>query len=249
MTYNFTVSPDFNPVHLSGWFIFNTWLQKSLGEGIHLELYNDTTKLRQAIADDAIDLIYVNPYEATVLVREKGFIPVAAPAQASDEAIVAVRADSPVQQVEQLSAGVRIAATADPDVHRMSMIMLEPADLSAGNVEFVQRDTYVQVAKELIQGQADLGFFLAETYNDLSSMIRQQLRPLLASQIRTIHHVLLIGPRFSQRRDDLQKILVAMTEDAKGKGVLDSLALRGWQPLEQEDMEFMIDLMDTLDSD
>lgn len=249
MTYNFTVSPDFNPVHLSGWFIFNTWLQRRLGEGIHLALYNDTTNLRQAIAADTIDLIYVNPYEATVLVREKGFVPVAAPAQSADEAIVAVRADSPVQQVEQLSAGIRIAATANPDVHRMSMIMLEPADLHADNVQFVSRDTYVQVAKELILGQADVGFFLAETYNDLSGVIRQQLRPLLASQIRTIHHVLLIGPRFAPRREEIQQALVTMADDAKGKGVLDSLGLRGWVPLEQEDMEFMIDLMDTLESD
>ena len=33
MTYNFTISPDFSPDHISGWYIFNTWLQKRLGLG------------------------------------------------------------------------------------------------------------------------------------------------------------------------------------------------------------------------
>lgn len=247
MTYNFTVSPDFNPTHLSGWFIFNTWLQRTLGEGIHLELYNDTQALRQTIANDGVDLIYANPFEATTLVRDKGFVSVASPAETSDEAIIAVQAESSINQVEQLQPGARIAATADPDVRRMSMIMLEPADLQADNVLISQRDTYVQVAKDLIQGNADIGFFLAETYHDLSRTIQQQLRPLVSSQIRTIRHVLLVGPRLAHRREDIQKAVLSMASDSKGEGVLSSLSMRGWEAVEPEDMEFMIDLMDTLE--
>ena len=58
MPYNFTVSPDFNPSYLSGWFIFNTWLQRQTGEAIHLELYDDFESQRQAIAEDKFDLYY-----------------------------------------------------------------------------------------------------------------------------------------------------------------------------------------------
>ena len=45
---------------------------------------------------------------------------------------------------------------------------------------------------------------------------------------------------------ELQRILPAMGNDAKGKSVLESLGLLGWETQEQEDTEFMIDLMDTL---
>ena len=41
MSYMFTVSPDFSPDRLSGWYIFNTWMQRQLGVDIHLELYDD----------------------------------------------------------------------------------------------------------------------------------------------------------------------------------------------------------------
>lgn len=86
MSYIFTVSPDFTPEHLSGWFIFNTWLQKQTGLPIHMEMYKDYSHQREGIHNDQISLIYANPYDAAMLVREKGFLPVTKPAGVADEA-------------------------------------------------------------------------------------------------------------------------------------------------------------------
>jgi phosphonate transport system substrate-binding protein len=246
MPFNSTVSPDFTPDHISGWYIFNTWLQKALSESIHLELYNDFAGQREAILSDKIDLIYANPYDAALLVRDKGFLPVVKPSDKSDEAIVVVRADKPAKCVEDLQAGVKIASTDDPDVHMMGMIMLEPADLNNDNTERHICDAYVLVAKELIRGGCDVGFFLDEAYQGLSNMVRSQLRPLVSSQIHVIYHVLMVGPRLAERRGEIKQLLIGMQDDAKGKGVLESLGLKGWEPVKEEGMEFMIDLMDTL---
>ncbi len=248
MTYTFTVSPDFNPNHLSGWFIFNTWLQKSLNEAIHLELYDDFYSQRQSIAEDKFDLIYANPYDASLLVRQKGFLPLVRPSNKSDEAIIAVRGDSPATVVEDLCQGLRISSTDDPDVNMMCMIMLEPGDLDAENTVLSQRDTYVLVAKDLLNANADVGFFLEETYSDLSNFVRSQLRPLVQSQIQLIHHILLVGPTLVDKRFQIQQLLIEMSNDERGRGVLTSLGLEGWNVVEQEDTEFMIDLMDTLEN-
>ncbi len=249
MTFNFTVSPDFNLDHVSGWFIFNTWLQKVIAEPIHLELYNDFESQRQAICENKFDLIYANPYDATVLVREKGFVPIAAPQNHSDEAIIAVNKKSLVTCVEELPTNISIASTGDPDVNMMCMIMLEPADITMKLATVHCRDTYILVAKELINQKVDIGFFLEETYDNLSSMIRQELRPLVHSQIQVVNHVLLVGSGLVHRRDEMQHLLLAMNENEKGRGVLDSLGIDGWKAVEQEDTEFMIDLMDTLNAE
>ncbi len=248
MKYNFTVSPDFNPSHLSGWFIFNTWMQRNIGEHIHLDLYDDFEEQRRAIAEDKFDLIYANPFDATLLVREKGFLPVVSPSSKSDEAIIAVRSDHEAQRVEDLSAGLRISATDDPDVNLMCMIMLEPADLNRENTQSSTRGTYVLVAKDLITGNADVGFFLEETYNDLSKVVRSQLRPLVHSQIHVINHVLLVGPRLAHKHEQLREVLGNMGSFPGGEGVLKSLNFESWRIVEQEDTEFMIDLMDTLET-
>jgi phosphonate transport system substrate-binding protein len=246
MPYQMTVSPDFTPDHISGWYIFNTWLQRTLNESIHLELYDTFDKQREAILADQVDLIFANPYDAAMLVREKGFLPVAKPQRSSDEAIIAVHTDNPAQQVEDLSAGVSIAATDDPDVNLICQIMLEPAELNTQNTLRVIKNTYPLVAKALIQHKVDLGFFLAEAYASLSTITRRELRPLVSSQIGVIHHSLLAGPKLHQKRDSLRDLLIGMTEDSKGAGVLRTLGFEAWNLMDDEEMEFMIDLMDTL---
>ena len=246
MSFMFTVSPDFTPDHLSGWYIFNTWLQKQTDTAIHLEMYDDFSSQREAIQNDKIDLIYANPFDAAMLVREKGFLPLVKAEGESDEAVIAVSAENPVEDVAHLEEGIKVAFTDDPDVHMMGMIMLEPGDLDANNITSVPSDTYVLVAKHLLKGEADVGIFLAEAYDDLSNMIKKQLRILVRSQISVIHHSLLIGPKLLDKRDEFQNVLANMESNEKGKGVLSSLGFESWSKVEDEEMEFMIDLMDTL---
>ncbi len=246
MPYQFTVSPDFSPDHLSGWYIFNTWLQKQTGQSIHLEMYSSFQSQREAIKRGNVDLIYANPFDAAMLVREKGFLPLVKAVGVSDEAIIAVNADSLVDDVANLMPGTKVAVTEDPDVRMMGMIMLEPADLDASNTDIVVYDTYVLVAKNLLQGNVDVGIFLAEAYDDLSHIIKSKLKVLVRSQISVINHSLMIGPKFADKRDEIQGLLVSMDQDDKGKGVLKSLGFEAWAKVEDEEMEFMIDLMDTL---
>lgn len=246
MSYMFTVSPDFSPDHISGWYIFNTWLQKKSGESVHLEMYDSFQEQREAIETNKIDLIYANPFDAAMLVRKKGFLPLVKAEGVSDEAIIAVRTDSNVKDVSQLTSGINVAVTEDPDVHMMGMIMLEAADLDKNNVKTVSYDTYVLVAKSLLTGKADVGFFLAEAYDDLSNITRNQLRILVRSQISVIHHSLMIGPTLADRRTEVQEMLLSMVDDEKGTNVLEHLGFKAWVKVEDEEMEFMIDLMDTL---
>jgi phosphonate transport system substrate-binding protein len=246
MAFMFTVSPDFSPDHLSGWYIFNTWLQKQTGEGIHLEMYNDFISQRLAIQEDQVDLIYANPFDAAMLVREKGFLPLVKAEGESDEAIIAVNADNTVADVAHFSPGVKVAYTDDPDVQMMGMIMLEPGDHDADNIISLPTSSYVLVAKHLLRKEADVGIFLAEAYDDLSSVIKKQLRVLVRSQISVIHHALMIGPKLHHMRENMVQILQLMNQDEKGQGVLKSLGFTSWQKVEDEEMEFMIDLMDTL---
>lgn len=248
MSFQFTVSPDFTPDHLSGWYIFNTWLQKQSGIAMHLEMYNDFQGQRDAIQADKVDLIYANPFDAAMLVREKGFLPLVKAEGAADEALIVVNADNAINDVADLEPGTRVAYTEDPDVRLMGMIMLEPGDLDKNNIVPVLADNYVLVAKHLIKAEADVGIFLAEAYDDLSAMVKNQLKVLVKSQISVIHHALMIGPRLQDRREEIQSLLVEMSNDDKGRGVLQSLGFTAWQKVDDEAMEFMIDLMDTLNT-
>lgn len=241
-----TVSPDFAPKNTSAWFIFNTWLQRRVNLPIHLELFNDFASQRAAIAAGDIDIIFANPFDASMLVREHDFVPVARPASGADECVVVVSVKSPARRVEDLQPGIRIASTDDPDVELIGMIMLEPADLDKHNTHAVTVPSYPLVAAQLLRGRADVGFILEAAYEDLSSLTRHQLRPLVRSQISDIRHVLLIGPRLRPLRERIRRILLGMHAEPAGASLVAELGMRCWETMEPEDTEFMIDLMDTL---
>ena len=246
MAFKFTVSPDFSPERLAGWYVFNTYLQRKLQIAIHLEIYPDFTSQREAIKADKVDLIYANPYDASMLIREKGFFSLARPEGKSDEAVIAVAADRGIGRVEDLTPGISVATTADPDVHMMGMIMLEPANLNSDNVNLQVCESYVLVAKQLLKGRCDVGIFLAEAFHDLSALVKNRLRVLVSSEIQVIHHSLMLGPALSRYREPLCEVLLAMPEDEKGRSVLSLLGFPAWVAVDGETTEFMIDLMDTL---
>lgn len=246
MKYNFTVSPDFPPERIASWYIFNTWLQKKLDIAVHLELHNNFKELQASIDNDAVDIIYTNPFEAAGLVRDKGFMPVATPQGISDEAVIVVAADSDVDKVEDLKPGLKVALTDDQDVNMISMMMLEPAELNKDNIELSNQDNYVLVAKQLMNKKADVGFFYKAAYDELSGMIKSQLKPLVTSEISVIKHMFLVSPRFKEHHAALQEALVTMSDDDKGKQIVTDLGFEAWDKQTQEETEFMIDLMDTL---
>lgn len=254
----FTVSPDFGPDRIAGWYVFNTWLQHACGHRVHLELYSDFAAQRRALQAGAIDLIYANPFDAAELVREQGFLAVAKPFGASDEVVLAVAADSPITVVEDLGApaaggegrggdrDVVVAATDDPDVRLIGMILLEPADLEPTELRTVEAPSYVLVAKAVLDGSATVGVFYRTAWDNLSGLVRRQLRPLVTSEISVIHHALMIGPRLRGWREPLTSVLTGMGEDPQSRGVLDALGIDHWVAVHDEETEFMIDLMNTL---
>ena len=246
MTYRFTLSPDLSTQHLSGWYVFNTWLQRTLNDKVHLDLYDDFEACRAAARAGHVDLIFANPYDASLLVRDLQFAPIAHPRGRPDEVIIAVPHDSPLTSIEDLRPGVRIATSTDPEVNVIGAIMLEPADLARDDCRMLSCDTYVKVAKQLIRHDADVGFFMADSFREMSALTRKSLRVLLQSHIHVIHHMLLAGPRLAARIALLKDALMAL--DASDKGVLmhKDLGFDGWQLTEVEEAEFMVDLMETL---
>ncbi|MEE9319025.1 MAG: phosphate/phosphite/phosphonate ABC transporter substrate-binding protein [Granulosicoccus sp.] len=244
--YTMSVSPDFPPKDIPGWYIFNTWLQKLLGVAIHLELYDSFHAQRTAIRNGEIDLIYANPYDATVLVREQGFQAVVAPVGVSDETLIAVNENSRCRTVEDLHGKLRIACTDDPEVNLIGNILLEPADLDNQQISKTMVDSYVLVAKSLIQGNSDVGFFLKAAYDSFSSIIHDQLRVLISSDIQIIKHALLVGPPLAGKHSLIAEGMLAMPDNEKGKSTLQGMGIQAWEAVSEEDTEFMIDLLDTL---
>jgi len=245
-SYTMTISPDFKPALIPGWYIFNTWLQKSIGEDIHLELVNNFSELGSLIDSDDVDLIYANPFDMSKLIREKSFLPISKPIGKKDEAVIITKADSSIESVESLTNGVRVSITDAPDVNMVGAIMLESADLYNGDFEQINCTNNITIAKNVINGETEIGFMLADSYDELSLLVKKQLKPLIRSKIDLLHHTFLISPNLSDKFSQIQKALLEMSDNSKGKNLLQSLEFENWLAMDNEESEFMIDLIETL---
>jgi ABC-type phosphate/phosphonate transport system substrate-binding protein len=247
MTLNFLIAPDFSPERFAGWHMLNTTLQRRSGIGLHLLTPASAHEQAEILAADKADLVYANPFDATDMIRNQGYIPFARPAKRYDEMVIATGAESGTQCVEDLKAGCRIAITNNKDVRLIGLRLLEPADLTEDLIRWVLVDSYQAAARQAIKGEVEAAFFLADAYASLTRMTRSQLRVLVESAISDISHVVLAHPRIAADLPGIAQALLGVGQTPGDNDVLDALGLpSGFEPMTQEQAEFMIDLMDTL---
>ncbi len=247
MSLQFTVSPDFNVSQISAWYIFNSRLGRILNQPTHLRLFDNFTHLRTALERDEIDLIYANAFDTAYLVREKHFLPVARSSDRSDEALIAVAAGSSIGAVTDFRAPLSVAATNAPDIEMIGRMLLEPADIDQGDVTIVPQPTYVNVAKSVLSGESTAGFFLRESFDELSHLVRSQLKPIVSSHIYVVCHAFLLRPRQAHLKEVLLEGFAAMKTNETDRKTLDELGITSEiVAMSHDEAEFMIDLMNAL---
>lgn len=244
--FNFTTAADVIPTEFPNWYIFNTWLQKAVNHNIRLRIPISFSELHQVIKEEQADIAYANPYDAAMLVRDHGFVPIVRPDNQTDEMVIVTAKNNPIDSFTELAPGTRIALTDDRDVRMIGMILIEPADLNEDNVNFVQVESGVVASRRVINNDADIAFILTKSYDIFSPLITNSLRELIRSQISVINHTLMVKPHVLDKIPDLPKILTEMHTNAGGKKILDYFSINQWVAVEDEEVEFMIDLMETL---
>lgn len=244
---NFLIAPDFPPEYFAGWHMFNTQLQRLTQHTIHLYTPADYSEQNELIKNGKVAMIYANPFDATALVRIHGYIPLARPIDKSDEMIIAARANSPINHSDELDSGSRILVTENHDIRLIGLRLLESASLTEHDIKWLESDTFQESARRLIAGEADAAFFLASTFHSFSPTTLASLKVLMESHINDLSHVVLLHPDHIALQEMLRNAFVDMNKTPAGKMVLEDLSIpKGFEPLSQEDAEFMLDLIETL---
>ncbi len=247
MVYQLAIGPDVNVQDISEWFVFNTRIQRLTGEGFHATSHSDFADIHAAFEADSADFVYANAADTARLVRRKGFIPVACAADVSTEMTIAVAQSSPLNSLEDIAGELTVAATDAPDVQRIGRILLEPTDLAPDQIKVSVRPNPVLVAKAVINQEVQAGFFPQQAFEALSSIVKRDLRVLIESHIYVIHHNFLASPRIAHLVEPLWKALETMNTSPMDQDLNEALgAPHGWRRLENDELQFQIDMMDAL---
>ncbi|WP_296192665.1 MULTISPECIES: PhnD/SsuA/transferrin family substrate-binding protein [unclassified Psychrobacter] len=245
-THNMLIAPDFSPERFAGWHMFNTLIQKRANLNMHLNIPTSHAEQETVISEGDIQVIYANPFDAATLIREHGYHAVARPIGKSDEMVIAAAANSDINSLDDIKAGVTIAMADNRDVKLIGLRLLEAVDIEEADLNWSVTETYQAAARQVIKGEAQAAFFLAEIFHSFSRLTKAQLSVLIESDLADISHVLLIKDGFPDT-DILMDAILNLYNDNDGKEALTELGMpQGFEAMNEEDAEFMIDLMQTL---
>ena len=245
-THNMLIAPDFSPERFAGWHMFNTLIQKRANLNMHLNIPTSHAEQETVISEGDIQVIYANPFDAATLIREHGYHAVARPIGKSDEMVIAAAANSDINSLDDIKAGATIAMANNRDVKLIGLRLLEAVDIEEADLNWSVTETYQAAARQVIKGDAQAAFFLAEIFHSFSRLTKAQLSVLIESDLADISHVLLIKDGFPDT-DILMDAILNLHNDDDGKEALTELGMpQGFEAMNEEDAEFMIDLMQTL---
>ena len=247
MTINFLIAPDFPPEYFAGWHFMNARLQKMLDVNIHLLLPANSTEEQNEIDQDKVDIIYANPFDAAKLIRELGYLAVVQPVNVYDEIVIASSAEFPIKKLDDVKKGMTVLATEYYDVKLLALRLLESVDIEEKDLVWQKSDSFAALANGLIKKRGHIGLFLASAYKKLTDFTRSNLTTLIESKIRDLNHVVLIHPRQATMLEMLQQAFCTLNQSDDGQTILDDLGLKnGFTVMSQEDIEFLIDIIETL---
>ncbi len=245
-THNMLIAPDFSPERFAGWHMFNTLIQKRANLNMHLNIPDSQAEQQGIISQGDIQVIYANPFDAATLIREQGYRAVARPIGKSDEMVIAAAANSDINSLEDIKAGATVAMADNRDVKLIGLRLLEAVDIAEADLNWTVTETYQAAARQVIKGDAQVAFFMAEIFHSFSRLTKAQLSVLIESDLADISHVLLIKDGFPDT-DILMNAILNLHNDDDGKEALAELGMpQGFEAMDEEDAEFMIDLMQTL---
>ena len=245
-THNMLIAPDFSPDRFAGWHMFNILIQKRANLNMHLNMPASHSEQEALINAGDMQVIYANPFDAATLIREQGYRAVARPIGKSDEMVIAAGANSDINDLEDLVNGATIAMANNRDVKLIGLRLLEAVDLEEADLNWSVTETYQAAARQVIKGDAQAAFFLAEIFHSFSRLTKAQLNVLIESDLADISHVLLIKDGFPDT-DILMNAILNLHNDDDGREALAELGMpQGFEAMDEEDAEFMIDLMQTL---
>ena len=103
----FTIAPDYLPSHFGTWYLLGDFVRREMNCTIHLNMPGNSDELADTLAGQQDGMAYVNPFSASKLIREQGWIPLLKPACGSDEMVAVCRSHSPSKASATLSPAAK----------------------------------------------------------------------------------------------------------------------------------------------
>ena len=217
---------------LTGWYLFNTYLQRKMQKAIHFDQSQDV------LNDESIDILFAKPFEACAMIDKHGFVPIMRPIAEADEVVILTRADDERALADFEKADV-VTVSENSFVYILGRFLCDENDMDSAEFNFIFSGNEIKSLQMLIKKKADLLFMLKKTYDGLSSFSKKNVRKLDESRTDFAFHLFSIAPNLVKETKELHTILKEMADDEKGQEILEDINFQGWCPVEEGELNML----------
>lgn len=224
-TYQFDVVPQLPAAK-----IYSTWspLLQRVGEdaGLCFELRVSTSipEFEQKFLKGESEFVFLNPYHAVLAYQKKKYQPLLADSEDLLTGILVVRADSPIQSLDELK-GKNISFPA-PNAFAASLLIRAEMAKKKIDITPVFVKTHSNVYRSVIGKDALAGGGVNNTLNNEAQEVQQQLRVLYETSAYTPHPIATHPAIPTAVRERFLKAVLKLTHDAQGRKLLEGINLQ-----------------------
>ncbi len=217
---------------LSGWYLFNTYLQRKMKRAIHFEQLQD-------VKNESFQLFFAKPFDACSMISNNGFMPLVRPVNDADEVVILTRADDTRELSDFTDNKINIVtANQGSFVYLLGRFLCDENGLDSTTFTYNFAGNEIKALQMLIRKKADVAFILKKTYEGLSSFSRKNVRQVDESVTDFAYHQFCIAPNIQDQGDEVLDILMGMEKDETGKQILNDIQFDGW--IKPEDGEIQM---------
>lgn len=227
---------------MNGWFFCNNYVQRKLAHNVRIDVAPPAQTFD--VDASAAHLLFVKPFDACHLIRQRGYRALVRPVDDADEVVIVSRAAETRRHLTEF-AGARVAtALAKSFVYLLGRHLCDESGLDSSRLAIEFTGNEIKGLMQLLRGQVDLLFMLQRTYRELSDLSRRDTRVLDASQTQFAYHLVCADPAIAPLHEPLRQLWTGMANDPAGAGVLRELDVGGWVPVAPDELDMLTLLYD-----
>ena len=218
-TYNFTVVPGFKPSQLQQeWVPLLERVSRETGIKLKLHIPSTIAKFEEELKNGTPDFAFMNPYQAVLAVKGKGYITMLRDKKPLN-GILVVAKDSDIKKVSDLDG--KVIGFPSPNAF-VATIYLSASLAEKHHIKFTPKflNNHNLVFKHISLGNISAGGSVTSALNDEPADVREQLTVLYQTPEMAPHPVV-VHPRVPESvRQDVKQALLNMMHDKEGSAML-----------------------------
>lgn len=232
MSLKFMVCPHDTASNPDKWFQLAQYLSKHLSAGIQFSKSIDFDEYHQQLTEGA--LIYANPQDSLMLIKDHGYTPVARSSNLFDEIVFIASLKEIEPSMDDIQDNEVISVNSMM-VTRVGMKYLLDKNIKPSGIR--TQATWMAVVKGIYREEYKFGLVYKDFYEGLNTLTKKGFTTLGETEDGTIHHSVLISSEFKEMAADIQACLIEMSEEnERGREILQELGIERFMAVSADDI-------------